>query len=55
MRHKAILIHGNGGSSARTWTFFFTAWEMKGRFPEMQDHPQQGAEARELYEPPRRC
>jgi 5-methyltetrahydrofolate--homocysteine methyltransferase len=32
------------------WTFFFTAWEMKGRFPAILDHPVQGAAARELYE-----
>ena len=32
------------------WTFFFTAWELKGRFPAILDHPQQGPAARELYE-----
>ncbi len=31
------------------WTFFFTAWELKGRFPKVLDHPQYGAAARELY------
>jgi 5-methyltetrahydrofolate--homocysteine methyltransferase len=31
------------------WTFFFTAWELVGRFPAILDHPQQGAAARELY------
>jgi 5-methyltetrahydrofolate--homocysteine methyltransferase len=31
------------------WTFFFTAWELRGRFPAILDHPQQGAAARELY------
>jgi 5-methyltetrahydrofolate--homocysteine methyltransferase len=31
------------------WTFFFTAWELKGRFPGIFDHPQYGAAARELY------
>jgi 5-methyltetrahydrofolate--homocysteine methyltransferase len=31
------------------WTFFFTAWELKGRFPAVLDHPQYGAAARELY------
>jgi len=31
------------------WTFFFTAWELKGRFPGVLDHPQYGAAARELY------
>ncbi len=32
------------------WTFFFTAWELKGRFPQILDHPQQGEAARELFE-----
>ena len=32
------------------WTFFFTAWELKGRFPHILSHPQHGAAARELYE-----
>jgi 5-methyltetrahydrofolate--homocysteine methyltransferase len=31
------------------WTFFFAAWELKGRFPAILDHPQYGASARELY------
>ena len=31
------------------WTFFFAAWELKGRFPGILDHPQYGAAARELY------
>ena len=32
------------------WTMFFAAWELKGRFPAILDHPQYGAPARELYE-----
>jgi 5-methyltetrahydrofolate--homocysteine methyltransferase len=32
------------------WTFFFAAWELKGRFPAVLDHPQYGAQARELYD-----
>ena len=32
------------------WTFFFAAWELKGRFPAILDDPAQGAAARELYE-----
>jgi 5-methyltetrahydrofolate--homocysteine methyltransferase len=36
------------------WTFFFTAWELKGRFPAILEHPQQGAAARELYDNGRR-
>jgi len=36
------------------WTFFFTAWELKGRFPAILDHPHYGPAARELYEEGRR-
>jgi 5-methyltetrahydrofolate--homocysteine methyltransferase len=32
------------------WTFFFAAWELKGRFPAILEHPQVGAAARELYD-----
>ncbi|MDQ3210071.1 MAG: methionine synthase, partial [Actinomycetota bacterium] len=32
------------------WTFFFTAWELKGRYPQILDHPTQGEAARELFE-----
>jgi 5-methyltetrahydrofolate--homocysteine methyltransferase len=32
------------------WTFFFAAWELKGRFPAILDHSQYGAPARELYD-----
>ncbi|MEO7191801.1 MAG: methionine synthase [Vicinamibacterales bacterium] len=32
------------------WTFFFSAWELKGRFPEILQHPEYGAAARELYD-----
>ncbi|HEX5213840.1 MAG TPA: methionine synthase [Vicinamibacterales bacterium] len=32
------------------WTFFFSAWELKGRFPEILDHPSYGGPARELYD-----
>jgi 5-methyltetrahydrofolate--homocysteine methyltransferase len=31
------------------WTFFFAAWELKGRFPAILDHPDYGGPARELY------
>src|SRR6266540_2857607 len=31
------------------WTFFFTAWELRGRFPAILQHPEQGEAARELY------
>ncbi|MGE5460981.1 MAG: methionine synthase [Solirubrobacterales bacterium] len=32
------------------WTFFFTAWELKGRYPAILDHPDHGHAARELLE-----
>jgi 5-methyltetrahydrofolate--homocysteine methyltransferase len=31
------------------WTFFFAAWELKGKFPAILDHPQYGEAARDLY------
>jgi 5-methyltetrahydrofolate--homocysteine methyltransferase len=31
------------------WTFFFTAWELRGRFPAILDHPEYGPAARDLY------
>jgi 5-methyltetrahydrofolate--homocysteine methyltransferase len=31
------------------WTFFFAAWELKGRFPAILDDPRHGPAARELY------
>src|SRR5206468_1370491 len=31
------------------WTFFFTAWELKGRYPQILDHPDHGEAARSLY------
>src|SRR5260370_1858021 len=33
------------------WTFFFTAWELKGKYPAILDSPSHGAGARELFEP----
>ncbi|MGA9161136.1 MAG: methionine synthase [Actinomycetota bacterium] len=32
------------------WTFFFSAWELKGRYPQILDHPRYGGAARELFE-----
>jgi 5-methyltetrahydrofolate--homocysteine methyltransferase len=32
------------------WTFFFSAWELKGRFPGILEHPDYGPAARELFE-----
>ncbi|HEV8325149.1 MAG TPA: methionine synthase [Myxococcota bacterium] len=36
------------------WTFFFAAWELKGRFPAILDHEKYGAAARDLYDAARR-
>src|SRR5690606_14606517 len=32
------------------WTFFFTAWELRGKFPQILEHAQYGQAARELYD-----
>ncbi|HVH63965.1 MAG TPA: methionine synthase [Candidatus Dormibacteraeota bacterium] len=32
------------------WTFFFHAWELKGKFPAILESPSHGAAARELFE-----
>jgi len=31
------------------WTFFFHAWQLKGRFPQILDDPEKGEEARKLH------
>ena len=31
------------------WTFFFTAWELRGRFPAILQHPEYGSAARDLF------
>jgi 5-methyltetrahydrofolate--homocysteine methyltransferase len=31
------------------WTFFFAAWELRGRFPDILDHPEHGRAARALH------
>jgi 5-methyltetrahydrofolate--homocysteine methyltransferase len=31
------------------WTFFFSAWEMKGKFPGILEHPKHGEAARDLF------
>ncbi len=31
------------------WTFLFSAWELKGKFPKILDHPKYGEAARDLY------
>jgi 5-methyltetrahydrofolate--homocysteine methyltransferase len=32
------------------WTFFFAAWELKGRYPAILQHPEYGQAARDLYD-----
>ena len=32
------------------WTFFFHAWELKGRYPKILKDPEKGEEARKLFE-----
>jgi 5-methyltetrahydrofolate--homocysteine methyltransferase len=32
------------------WTFFFHAWDLKGRYPAILEHPEKGAAARDLFE-----
>ncbi|MCU7842384.1 MAG: methionine synthase [Candidatus Thiodiazotropha sp. (ex Monitilora ramsayi)] len=32
------------------WTFFFHAWQLKGRYPQILDDPQKGEEASKLYD-----
>jgi 5-methyltetrahydrofolate--homocysteine methyltransferase len=36
------------------WTFFFAAWELKGRYPAILEHPEYGEAAKELYDHGRR-
>jgi 5-methyltetrahydrofolate--homocysteine methyltransferase len=31
------------------WTFFFHAWEMKGKYPKIFEHPEKGEEAGKLF------
>ncbi len=31
------------------WTFFFHAWQLKGRYPKILDDPEKGEEARKLF------
>ena len=32
------------------WTPFFQTWEMKGKYPDILDHPEKGEEARKLFD-----
>ncbi len=31
------------------WTFFFHAWQLKGKYPEILEHPEKGEEAKKLF------
>ncbi len=46
------VVEGDLAEIARyiDWTFFFTAWELRGKFPAILEHPQHGGAARDLYE-----
>ena len=51
---KGVVNYGSVAAGALTdlidWTFFFFAWRMNGRYPEIFDDPVRGPEARKLYE-----
>jgi 5-methyltetrahydrofolate--homocysteine methyltransferase len=32
------------------WTYFFHAWDLKGRYPAILEHPEKGAAARDLFD-----
>lgn len=32
------------------WTFFFSAWEIKGKYPRIFEHPEKGVEAKKLFD-----
>lgn len=32
------------------WTFFFSAWEIKGKYPRIFEHPEKGKEAKKLFD-----
>ena len=36
-------------SSYIDWTFFFHAWELKGKYPDLLEHPKKGEEATNLF------
>jgi 5-methyltetrahydrofolate--homocysteine methyltransferase len=36
------------------WAQFFAAWEMRGKFPDILEHPQRGPEARKLFDDARK-
>ena len=32
------------------WNYFFNLWQLKGKYPQIFDHPEHGAEARKLFD-----
>ena len=32
------------------WTYFFLVWQLKGKYPQILEHPEHGAEARKLFD-----
>jgi len=32
------------------WTYFFLAWEIKGKYPSIFDHPEKGVEAKKIFD-----
>ena len=48
--HAATTCRSRRSARYIDWTFFFPAWELKGKFPKILDDPDVGAAARELYE-----
>ena len=49
---RRVLDEAPLGEIARyiDWTFFFAAWQLKGRFPAILEHPEHGKAARDLFE-----
>jgi 5-methyltetrahydrofolate--homocysteine methyltransferase len=49
---RRVLDEAPLGEIARyiDWTFLFAAWQIKGRFPAILEHPEHGGAARDLYE-----
>ncbi|MCK5685300.1 methionine synthase, partial [bacterium] len=48
--HKGIEVEIETLIKYIDWNFFFKAWELKGTYPEILEHPEYGSEAKELIE-----
>ena len=48
--HRNVTVSVDALLPFIDWTFFFSAWELKGRFPRIFEHPRYGAQARELHD-----